>query len=98
MSIKKPVSEWKKSVTEILDSKVSEFHLLEYSKATPENVWVCLTEKVWRGNPEKALHEVVQDIFHLSPNVYMTYLTQQSFMDNNLKETLDAILGAVTEE
>ena len=63
-----------------------------------EDIWVCLTEKVWKGNPEKSLYEVVQDIFHLSPNVYMTYLTQQSFMDSNLKETLDAILGAVSKD
>lgn len=98
LSIKKPVSKWKPEVTEIVESKVREFHLLEYTKATADDVWLCLVEKIWKGDPEKSLHEVVQDIFHLSPNVYMTYLTQQSLMDNDLKETLDAILGAVSQE
>ncbi|SHN09447.1 post-transcriptional regulator [Gracilibacillus kekensis] len=93
MTTKKAVSLWKKELQSVLDSKVSEFQLLEYSKATKDDIWNCLVNKVWKGDPEKALHEVVQDIFHLPSNVYMMYLTQQSWQDNNLQESLDALLG-----
>ncbi len=93
MTIKKAVSMWKHEVQDILESKVNEFKLLEYSKATADDIWNCLVDKVWKGDPEKALHEVVQDIFHLQSNLYMMYLTQQSWQDNNLQESLDALLG-----
>lgn len=90
---KKEVSEWKGEVTDILVGKVEEFQLLDYSKTTPEDVWDCLQNKVWKGNPKKALYEVVQDIYHLSPNIYMTYLTQQSLMADDLRASIDALLG-----
>ena len=38
-------------------------------------LWSCLEEKVWKGNPKKRLHEVIQDIFHLSPHTYMNFMT-----------------------
>ncbi|SFM04996.1 Post-transcriptional regulator [Gracilibacillus orientalis] len=93
MTVKKQVSIWKHELEDVLDSKVNEFKLLDYSKATAEDIWNCLLEKVWKGDPEKSLHEVVQDIFHLNPNLFMTFLTQQSLKDNNLQESLDALLG-----
>ncbi|WP_058307277.1 post-transcriptional regulator [Gracilibacillus massiliensis] len=93
MTTKKAVSLWKRELQSVLDSKVSEFQLLEYSKATSDDIWNCLVKKVWKGDPEKALHEVVQDIFHLPSNLYMMYLTQESWQDNNLQESLDALLG-----
>ncbi|MGP4041740.1 post-transcriptional regulator [Gracilibacillus sp. D59] len=93
MTVNKQVSIWKHELEDVLESKVNEFKLLDYSKATPEDIWNCLSEKVWKGDPEKKLHEVVQDIFHLQPNLFMTYLTQQSWRDNNLQESLDALLG-----
>ncbi|MGN8645623.1 post-transcriptional regulator [Gracilibacillus sp. HCP3S3_G5_1] len=93
MAVKKHVSVWKHELHDVLESKVNEFQLLDYSKATSEDIWNCLLEKVWKGDPKKSLHEVVQDIFHLHPNLFMTYLTQQSFKDNNFQESLDALLG-----
>ncbi|QGH35079.1 hypothetical protein GI584_13960 [Gracilibacillus salitolerans] len=93
MTVKKQVSLWKHELEDVLGSKVNEFKLLDYSKAAPEDVWNCLVDKVWKGDPEKSLHEVVQDIFHLNPNLFMTFLTQQSWRDNNLQESLDALLG-----
>lgn len=90
---KKEVSEWKAELRDVLVSKVEEFQLLDYSKTTTDDLWNCLQEKVWKGKPKKALHEMVQDIYHLSPNLYMTYLTQQSLMADDLKESLDALLG-----
>lgn len=93
LTAKKEVTAWKEELNDILVSKAEEFQLLDYSKANTDDLWNCLQEKVWKGNPEKALHEMVQDIYHLSPNVYMTYLTQQSLMAEDLKESLAALLG-----
>ncbi|MDX8047682.1 post-transcriptional regulator [Gracilibacillus sp. S3-1-1] len=93
MTKKKQVSLWKHELEEVLESKVTEFHLLDYSKATKEDIWDCLSEKVWKGNPDKPLYEVVQDILHLKPSLFMTYLTQQSLMDDDLEESLHALLG-----
>ncbi|WP_163537864.1 post-transcriptional regulator [Gracilibacillus sp. YIM 98692] len=93
MSVCKPVSKWKQEVAGILESKVEELQLLDYSKATVDDVWNCIVDKVWKGNPEKRLHEVVQDIFHLHPNIYISYLAQQSWQDDNLQESIDALFG-----
>lgn len=93
LAIKKQASKWKHEINDVLLGKVEEFQLLDYSKATSEDVWNCLMQKVWKGDPEKALHEVVQDIYHLSPGLYMTYLTQQSLMVDELQESIDALLG-----
>ncbi|RCW66437.1 post-transcriptional regulator [Saliterribacillus persicus] len=89
----KSVSEWKFKLHEILDSKVDEFKLLDYSNANKEDIWNCLVQKVWKGEPDKRLHQIVQDIFHLNPSIYMVYLTQQSLKDDNLQASLQALLG-----
>ncbi len=93
MCVKKEVSDWKIELSEVLESKMEEFKQLDYAKATTEDVWNCLVTKVWKGNPEKRLSEVVQDIFHLNANTYMTYLTQQSFIDSSLQESIEALFG-----
>ncbi|UOQ86125.1 post-transcriptional regulator [Gracilibacillus salinarum] len=90
---RKQVSSWRNELDVVLESKMRELQLLDYSKTTIDDIWNCLVDKVWKGNPDKALYEVVQDILHLNPNIYMTYLTQKSWMDTNLQESLDALLG-----
>ncbi|ENH97094.1 hypothetical protein J416_07392 [Gracilibacillus halophilus YIM-C55.5] len=89
----KQVSQWRSEVQEVLESKVSEFQLLDYQKTTTDDIWACLIDKVWKGDPEKKLYEVVQDVFHLHPSLYMTYLTQQSWQDTNLQASIDALFG-----
>ena len=85
------VSQWKEMMTPVLESKVDEFKLLGYSKATTEDVWRCLCQKVWKGNPEKRLHEVVEDIFHLNSGTYMSYLTVEAYQDDDLLASIAAL-------
>ncbi|WP_138415589.1 post-transcriptional regulator [Aquibacillus sediminis] len=91
MAIEKPVSEWKNEMTPILESKVDEFKLLGYSRATSDDIWNCLVKKVWHGDPNKRLFEIVEDIFHLSSNIYMSYLTVQAYQDDDLLASIAAL-------
>jgi len=93
----KTVSAWKSLIIPALESKSSEFRLQGYEEATSEDVWKCLTEKVWKGNPEKRLYEVVQDIFHLGSNVYMSYLTLNAYQKDDLMDSIAALTGANEE-
>ncbi|WP_156291170.1 post-transcriptional regulator [Oceanobacillus salinisoli] len=93
MEVVHTVSEWKKVVKPVLESKASEFQALGYSQATSEDVWKCLVEKVWKGNPDKRIHELVQDIFHLGSNVYLSYLTVKSYEDDDLMASIAALTG-----
>ncbi|SFA69214.1 Post-transcriptional regulator [Lentibacillus halodurans] len=93
MDITKNVYEWKAEIGPALKSKATELRLMGYNEATSEDVWNCLKEKVWKGNPSKRLYEVVQDIFHLSSNIYMSYLTVNAHQD----EGLAASIAALTE-
>src|SRR5699024_4076456 len=72
---KKHVQEWKKQVYPALKSKESEFKLVGYDKITVDELWRCLMETTWKRNPEKRLHEVIQDIFHLPASTYMNFIT-----------------------
>ncbi|HLS07576.1 post-transcriptional regulator [Lentibacillus sp.] len=87
----KPVEEWKSEIGPALKSKVTELGLMGYNQATSEDIWNCLVEKVWKGNPSKRLYEVVQDIFHLSSNIYMSYLTVNAHQDENLAASIAAL-------
>ncbi|MDC3415636.1 post-transcriptional regulator [Aquibacillus salsiterrae] len=91
MVIKKPVNEWKSMLTIVIKSKVDEFRMMGYTKTNAEDIWQCLTEKVWKGNPEKRLHEVVQDIFHLKTTTYMSFLTVKTYKDDNLLASIAAL-------
>lgn len=92
------VSEWKHLLKPVLHTKVSDFKLMGYSRATEEDVWKCLVQKVWKGDPEKRLYEVVGDIFHLSNNIYMSYLTVESYQEDNLLASIAALSGDSQEE
>ncbi|SDK51803.1 post-transcriptional regulator [Sediminibacillus albus] len=98
MAEAKPVNEWKKEMGTVLDSKVEEFKLMGYSRATSRDIWNCLQKKVWKGNPEKKVHEVVGDIFHLSSNIYMSYLTVQAYQDSDLMASIAALSGPEDNE
>lgn len=90
----KTVSEWKPLIIPALESKTTEFRLQGYEEATNADVWRCLTERVWKGNPEKRLYEVVQDIFHLGSSTYMSYLTLNAYQEDNLMDSIAALTGA----
>lgn len=93
METVKTVAEWKSLITPALESKSSEFKLLGYAQATREDVWNCLEKKVWKDNPAKRLYEVVQDIFHLGSNIYMSYLTLNAYQDDDLMASIAALTG-----
>ncbi|RKQ37890.1 post-transcriptional regulator [Oceanobacillus halophilus] len=98
MEVVHTVNEWKSIVIPALESKADEFQALGYSQATGEDIWKCLVEKVWKGNPKKRIHETVQDIFHLGSNVYLSYLTVKSYKDDDLMASIAALTGDNSEK
>ncbi|WP_188206262.1 post-transcriptional regulator [Alkalibacillus aidingensis] len=90
--VKKHVNEWKPYINEVIQSKVEELVMLGYDGASQAEVWECLNQKVWRKNKDKQLHEVVQDILHMSGSVYMSFLTVQAQQqDDQLLEQIEAL-------
>lgn len=87
------VESWKKLIYPALKSKQEELKMLGYEQATPEGVWQCLCVKIWKGKTEKRLHEIVQDIFHLKSSVYLSYLTIQSYENDDLAASIEALIG-----
>lgn len=94
MGVERTVNDWKSEINVVVESKVNEFLEMGYTKVTNEDIWTCLEQKVWKGNPTKKIHEVVQDIFHLSPDIYMSYLTLNAFQDDT---DLMASIAALTD-
>ncbi|GAB3050375.1 post-transcriptional regulator [Virgibacillus ainsalahensis] len=84
-------SDWKEMIEPALESKAREFHLMGYEKVTREDVWNCLVQKVWKGDPEKRLYEIVQDIFHLGSNIYLSYLTVNAYKNDDLMASISAL-------
>ncbi|RDW19291.1 hypothetical protein CWR48_09630 [Oceanobacillus arenosus] len=93
MAIIQRCNEWKAMVEPVLISKATELQMMGYSQATAGNVWSCLVEKVWKGDPEKRIHEIVQDIFHLGSGIYLSYLTIQSYQNEDLMASIAALTG-----
>ncbi|MEC5422068.1 post-transcriptional regulator [Virgibacillus sp. C22-A2] len=98
MEIVQTVNEWKAMIIPALESKASEFRLMGYSQATVEDVWKCLDQKVWKGDPEKRIHEVVQDVLHLGSSIYMSYLTLKAYQDDDLMASIAALTTDYMEE
>lgn len=94
MMDKKSIDEWKTIVEPALKSKVEELRQNGYSKATNEDVWKCLLASVWKDNRDRQIHQVVQDVMHLSSNQYMSYLTVDSYQN----EDLFASIAALTQD
>ncbi len=96
--MQKPISQWKSFAEPVLESKVEEFKLMGYSRANKEEIWTCLRKKVWKGEPEKRIYEVVQDIFHLSSQLYVSYLTVDAYQNEDLKASIQAISGQIGDK
>lgn len=90
---KKTIQEWKGLVQPALSSKQGEFKLIGYAEVSKEEIWRCLEEKIWKGNPKKLLHEVVEDIFHLSPTTYMSFITVNALKveDEDIMSSIQAL-------
>lgn len=93
MDATKNASEWKELVIPFLDSKVEELHIMGYEQATNDDVWKCLIAKVWKeADPEKKLHQLSNDIMHLQSSTYLSYLTVESFKNDDLMASIAAIM------
>lgn|SRR5690625_4006620 len=88
----KRVDEWRPIVQEVLDSKVRELQSLGYKRVTPDEIWDCLIHTVWKKDDKKLIHQVVQDIFQLKSQVFMNYLTMQAYQDDDLLESIEALM------
>lgn len=91
----KTVEQWKREIMPALKSKRSEFKLVGYEDVTEEMIWECLREKVWKGNPKKRLHEVIQDIFHLQATTYMNFVAIEALQvdeDDDLMSSIQAVM------
>src|SRR5690625_1031852 len=93
LGTQKNVKEWKSQIEIVLESKAREFQIMGYSNATTEEIWNCLVEHVWKGNPSKRLYEVVQEIFHLKSTDYMRFLTQKAYQGDDLMASIQALMG-----
>lgn len=91
MEIVRSVNEWKEAMEPALESKKSEFQLMGYSQASTDEIWHCMVQKVWKGNPPKRVYEVVQDIFHLASTIYLSYLTVKAYEDDDLMASIQAV-------
>lgn len=88
---KKTVEEWKDRVEEIIESKKEEFHSLGYTSVTVDDLWDCLLHSVWKDQTKMRLHEIVQDIFQLKTQTFMNYLTMQTYQDEDLLQSIEAL-------
>ena len=99
MTVRKHVNDWKAEVYPVLVSKTEEFRLMGYNRANSEDVWNCLVKKVWKGNPELRLYQIVEDIMHLSTNKYMSFLTVQAYQGNDsLLSSIEALMGPMEDK
>lgn len=89
----KSADAWRPDIEEVLESKLEEFRLLGYPKATKTALWECLCAKVWKGNSELLLHQIVADIFFLKPGTYMNYMARNAYQNDDLFASIQAIAG-----
>ncbi|SDB96588.1 Post-transcriptional regulator [Pelagirhabdus alkalitolerans] len=85
------VQDWKTSVDRVIVSKAEELQTYGYDEASPKMVWECLLAKVWKDQRELRLYQVVEDILHLDGHVFMSYLSNQNYQDND--DLMASILG-----
>src|SRR5690625_2102383 len=92
----KPVQEWRKTVTPILRSKQAELRAIGYPEVTVDQIWECLFERVWKGNREKKLYEIVQDIFRLRASTHMGFITVNALQDDegDLMASISALIDS----
>ncbi|GAA4064380.1 MAG TPA: hypothetical protein GXZ58_02730 [Bacilli bacterium] len=89
--IEKHVEDWKPIIHRVIESKAEEFRLFGYGDVTAETVWNCLLVKVWRKEKIMKLHEVVEDVFHLSGHLYMSYITMETYQSDDLMASIAAV-------
>jgi hypothetical protein len=67
-----------------LISKVEEFEVLGYGKATVESLWLYLTKKKWKKpNQDVMFFELVNDVLTVKPGEYMSFETVEAYRSPN---------------
>lgn len=70
---------WKDDVMPALQSKVEEFQMLGYNKATVDHLWKSVMYKLRKKKEYIHLHEFVNVILTLRAPDYMNYLTVENY-------------------
>ncbi|ARK29217.1 post-transcriptional regulator [Halalkalibacter krulwichiae] len=81
MGEKQQFEVWRIEVEPALESKVDEFHLLGYNRATPDDVWECVLYQLRKKKEFTHLHEFVNEILTLQSHSFMNWLTIRSYQD-----------------
>ncbi|WP_062049759.1 post-transcriptional regulator [Bacillus sp. JCM 19034] len=81
MGEKQQFDVWKEEVEPALRSKVDEFHLLGYDRATKEEVWKCVLYQLRKKKEFIHKHAFVNHILTLKSQTYMTWLTIHAYND-----------------
>lgn len=67
----------KRKFSEILESKMDEFHILGYDSIGVKEIWQCVISKYKKNWPKE--HQLVNDIYSLKPTQLMNWLQMQAF-------------------
>lgn len=78
-----PFSIWREDVDAILESKREEFALLGYKKATKDDIWDCVMEKLKKKEESVRLHVLVNYILSLKLNEYMNKVAMDSYKEGS---------------
>jgi hypothetical protein len=79
-----PLEHYKEYVMPYITSKKEEFELLGYNQVADNQIWDFFIMKRWKKNSEnKMLHQVVNDILHLSISDYMNFVQVEAYKAPN---------------
>ncbi|WP_240189811.1 post-transcriptional regulator [Bacillus sp. P14.5] len=82
--LKHPYSHFYDDVKPALISKVEEFEVLGYGKATVESLWTYLLKKKWKKPKEEIrMFELVSDILSVKAGEYMSFETVEAYRSPN---------------
>ncbi|MCM2676537.1 post-transcriptional regulator [Alkalicoccobacillus plakortidis] len=81
MGEKQQFEVWKDDMEPVLVSKVEEFHMLGYDKATKDEIWRCVTERLHKKKSYVPFYTFTDELLNLKVSVYMTWLTVNSYKE-----------------
>ena len=88
-----------------LESKIAEFHYMQYDTVTPESLWQFCLKKKWKKKniEDMRLHEMVNDIMGTTASEFVAYHQVEGlkgasfFAEGNLAE-LEQLLRPVSKK
>jgi hypothetical protein len=81
MKEKQQFEVWRIDIEPVLISKVDEFHLLGYNRATVDDIWNCVLYQLRKKKEFIHLHHFVNEVLTLKPQTFMTWLTVRAYSD-----------------